>query len=159
MESTQFTLGTIDTVAARVLGLLESAGQETQATVLALHGNLGAGKTTFTQALARALGVTDTVTSPTFVVRKDYETTHPLWSQLLHFDMYRIESLAELAPLRFADALMQPATLVVVEWAERIHEALPPLQTVHCQLTHNQETAESTLETITTAAAALIAYE
>jgi tRNA threonylcarbamoyladenosine biosynthesis protein TsaE len=95
------------------------------ATVLGLQGDLGAGKTTFVQALARHLGVTEAVTSPTYLIMRSYETRDGRFSQLVHMDAYRIESLAELAPLRFAEVLGQPQTLVVIEWFERIAEALP----------------------------------
>lgn len=96
-----------------------------RAVVLALQGDLGAGKTTFVQELARQLGVTDTVTSPTFAIMKQYQTTHTEFSDLVHIDAYRIETLDELGPLRFAEVLVQPNTLMCIEWPERISTALP----------------------------------
>ena len=104
-----------------------------RAAVIALHGDLGAGKTTFVQELARQLKVTDTVTSPTFVVLKKYETKSEQFSHLAHMDAYRIESEAELPPLRFSELLKSPNTLVCIEWAERISSALPS-GTIHIHL-------------------------
>ena len=97
----------------------------TKATVVALQGDLGAGKTTLTQAIARTLGVTEVVTSPTFVVQKIYPISHERWVQLVHIDAYRIEDLSELGPLRISELWLQPNLLVIIEWPERIFEALP----------------------------------
>lgn len=95
------------------------------ATVLGLIGDLGVGKTTFVQLLAKALGVTEVVTSPTYLIMRSYETQHPLFTTLVHIDAYRIEDLSELAPLRFSEVLAAPGTLVCIEWADRLTEALP----------------------------------
>ena len=95
------------------------------ATVLALHGDLGAGKTTFTQALGRALGVLEQITSPTFTIMKGYETTDVGFIHLIHMDAYRIDDSNELGPLRFAEILSTPKTLFCIEWAEKITAALP----------------------------------
>lgn len=101
------------------------APQNGSAAVLALSGELGAGKTTFTQALAQALGVTETVTSPTFVVMKRYRTRGNNFESLVHVDLYRIDDISELTPLRFEEELANPKNLVVVEWPERAPGAIP----------------------------------
>ena len=95
------------------------------ATVIALSGDLGAGKTTFVKALAKALGVTEHVTSPTFTIMSGYDTTNDRFEQLIHMDAYRIEDESELGPLRFTELLQQPNTLFCIEWAEQIAGALP----------------------------------
>jgi tRNA threonylcarbamoyladenosine biosynthesis protein TsaE len=95
------------------------------AVVIALHGDLGAGKTTFVQSLAHTLGVTEHVTSPTFTIMKGYETTDEVFQNLIHMDAYRIDDESELAPLRFGDILQAPGTLFCIEWAEKIATALP----------------------------------
>ncbi len=93
--------------------------------VLALVGELGAGKTTLVRGLARALGVPadEPVTSPTFVLLLEY----PGRLRLLHLDAYR---LAGAEPFAWLGALPEPPgdrqCLVAVEWAERVAEALPP---------------------------------
>jgi len=89
--------------------------------VLALHGDLGAGKTTFVRGLARAWGIEEAVTSPTF----NLYTIHKGERQLVHFDAYRLESGADLDALMIEDFLRSPWCLAV-EWPERIPDALPP---------------------------------
>lgn len=92
--------------------------------VLALVGDLGAGKTTFTQGLAKALGVKKIVNSPTFVLLKIYKTKHPKIKQLVHIDAYRLGSGADLEAVGWRDYLNQDS-LVVIEWADKIKEVLP----------------------------------
>ncbi len=112
------------------------------ATVLALHGDLGAGKTTFVQTLARTLGVSETVTSPTFVVMKSYELEADNFTSLIHIDAYRIETNDEMRPLGFTELLSQPKTLICIEWAEKIVELLP-LGTLHLTFTVQTEHTRS----------------
>lgn len=92
--------------------------------LVALVGNLGAGKTVFVKALAQALGVKETITSPTFVLLKIYNTKHKKIQKLVHVDCYRLEGKEDLADIGLQDYLNQPETVVVVEWANKI-SALP----------------------------------
>jgi tRNA threonylcarbamoyladenosine biosynthesis protein TsaE len=82
--------------------------------VVLLTGNLGAGKTAFTQGIAQGLGVVGPVSSPTFTLLKEYTGRIPLY----HFDLYRIEDPAELDALGFDDYFFGDG-VAVVEWAER----------------------------------------
>lgn len=117
--------------------MLESVAHDaTHASVLALYGDLGAGKTTFVQYLAQAIGVVETVTSPTFVIQKQYPTTHPVFSQLVHIDAYRLESANALTVLGFANLLADPRNCICIEWAERVLELLPE-QTIHIRFAMN----------------------
>ena len=129
MTETIWTVATIDelkSVAGELLGLWRQEHNLTAETVVvALSGDLGAGKTTFVQQLAEILGVTETVTSPTFVIMKSYQTTDVVFEKLVHMDAYRIEDDSELVPLDFSTVLMQPKTLMCIEWAERISASLP----------------------------------
>ncbi|HMA79220.1 MAG TPA: tRNA (adenosine(37)-N6)-threonylcarbamoyltransferase complex ATPase subunit type 1 TsaE [Candidatus Paceibacterota bacterium] len=113
-----------DTAAAAV-DIVRGLTPARTATVLALHGDLGAGKTTFVQALAHALGVGEPVTSPTFVIRKDY-TLSGAWDLLVHIDAYRLDEPTELERLGFSELLSLPRTLICIEWAERVADILPP---------------------------------
>lgn len=88
-----------------------------------LGGDLGAGKTTFVQGLAAALGVTEPVTSPTFVLVHAYPTAAG-WD-LLHADVWRLEQLREVVDLAIPEQLEEGAA-VVVEWGERAAPALAP---------------------------------
>ncbi len=103
-----------------------AARPENNAVVIALHGDLGAGKTTYTQALAAQLGVKEAVTSPTFVIMKGYAVEHTAFDNLIHIDAYRLEQSKELSVLGFAQTLAAARTLVVIEWAEKVAELLPP---------------------------------
>lgn len=132
------TISTVAELSALGSKYLATLNLEVGATVLALHGDLGAGKTTFVQTLARSLGVTETVTSPTFVIMKQYGTNSAQFTTLIHIDAYRIETDDEMRPLRFAELLAQPQTLICVEWAERIQTLLPK-GTVHISLVLNQD--------------------
>lgn len=97
-----------------------------QATLVTLSGELGAGKTSFTQAFAHALGIEDHVTSPTFVLEKVYALPEGKgFTHLVHIDAYRLKNGSELGALGF-DALVQdPQTLIVLEWPEMVEDTLP----------------------------------
>lgn len=94
--------------------------------VLALYGDLGAGKTTFTQVIGEILGVQEDITSPTFVIMKRYQTTHDLIQSLIHIDAYRLESPDELSVLGLEEWLQEPDALMVIEWADKVESLLPP---------------------------------
>ncbi len=97
------------------------------ATLVTLSGELGAGKTTFVQCVAETLGITDAVTSPTFVIEKVYEIQPGRgFTHLVHIDAYRLTTGAELLKLRFNEILKDPMNLIMLEWPERVKEVLPP---------------------------------
>jgi len=95
------------------------------ATVVALGGDLGSGKTTFTQFLAKELGVTNYVTSPTFVIEKRYETKNSTYKTLIHIDCYRLTKPEEMEHLGWKEIVADPSNLIIVEWPERIEAILP----------------------------------
>lgn len=123
------------------------------ACVIALTGNLGAGKTTFTQGFARGLGIKRTIQSPTFVLMKRFSLTSAMrgeipvttleikrfgrlpprkrggfltgFKTLYHLDCYRLESLRDLGSLKLERILKDPHALVLIEWAERAAKLLP----------------------------------
>ena len=92
----------------------------TPGTVIAFTGDLGAGKTAFVRGLARGLGVTDRVTSPTFTIVNEYEGGR---LPLFHFDMYRLGSSEELFDIGWEDYLSRGG-ICAVEWSERVSDAL-----------------------------------
>jgi len=101
--------------------------------IVVLEGDLGAGKTTFTQGLARGMGIGDAVTSPTFVLVRELGREEGL-VPLTHVDTYRLTSLGEWDDL---DVDIENS-VVVIEWGERIEDALP-LDRVHVRLTETDD--------------------
>lgn len=118
--------------------LFKSLDNGPKATIVGLTGDLGAGKTTLVQAIARSLGVTEHITSPTFVIAKWYDTRDPKFQQLIHIDAYRIEDPTELITIGWETIKTEPNTLVVIEWPEKIEELLPE-DTKRFVITHNNE--------------------
>jgi len=94
------------------------------AVVVAIAGDLGTGKTTLVRAIARGLGVTEPVTSPTFALVHRYEGTA---TTVYHVDAYRLRRAAEAADLGLDDMLGEGDAVVLIEWPERLGEALPPV--------------------------------
>lgn len=127
----------LPSVAQEVLSLLSVS--EDKATVVALYGELGAGKTTLVQAIASELGVEELVTSPTFVIAKWYKTNRGNFYTLVHIDAYRVESEAELKPLGFIELLKQPKALVIIEWPEKMPVTLASLHVQMFTLHHDGE--------------------
>jgi tRNA threonylcarbamoyladenosine biosynthesis protein TsaE len=109
--------------------------------VLLLHGDLGAGKTTFTQGLAEGLGVPEPVTSPTFSLLHEFRGGR---LPLFHFDPYRLGGAEEVAGIGFEEYL-ERGGVVVVEWAERL-EWLTPTERLEVTLSGEDEARVITLE-------------
>lgn len=93
----------------------------TQAHVVGLKGNLGAGKTTFVQEAGKVLGVKEQITSPTFVIAQSYETTHSVFKRLVHMDAYRLSG-EEKDTIGFSEYMNDPESLILVEWPENLPE-------------------------------------
>ncbi|MEW6620922.1 MAG: tRNA (adenosine(37)-N6)-threonylcarbamoyltransferase complex ATPase subunit type 1 TsaE [bacterium] len=91
--------------------------------IVCLFGGLGAGKTVFTQGIARGLGVADEyVNSPTFLMLREYRQAR---LPLFHFDLYRLESLNELYDLGYEEYFFGDG-ITVIEWPEKVEELIPP---------------------------------
>ncbi len=118
------TLAELEAEASHFAGELVPLGHG--ATLVILSGELGAGKTAFTKAVARALGIEEIVTSPTFVLEKVYllPENQP-FKRLIHIDAYRLEKGADLAPLGFHELMKDSGNLILFEWPERVVDGLP----------------------------------
>nr|MBE6190806.1 tRNA (adenosine(37)-N6)-threonylcarbamoyltransferase complex ATPase subunit type 1 TsaE [Rikenellaceae bacterium] len=116
--------------------LLESLNGRT---VVALRGEMGAGKTTLIRAVAEAMGVEDQVTSPTFALVNQYEGAGG--ERLFHFDFYRIDDVREAYDLGYEEYFYS-GDLCFVEWPEKI-EALLPEEVVEVRITVDSPTARS----------------
>ena len=89
---------------------------------IVLTGDVGAGKTTFTRALATTLGVTEPVTSPSFTISKRYAL--PTGGELIHYDFYRLDDPGLMAE-DLAEAIQAPGSLTVIEWGQDILNLVP----------------------------------
>jgi tRNA threonylcarbamoyladenosine biosynthesis protein TsaE len=119
--------------ATEALAIRIAAGLEPGEPV-ALEGDLGAGKTALARAILGALGVTETVPSPTFTLVQEYETTR---FAVFHYDLYRIEDVSEIAELALDDAMTEGVALI--EWPERMRSL--PDSTLRIRLEIAGETA------------------
>jgi tRNA threonylcarbamoyladenosine biosynthesis protein TsaE len=108
---------------AEYAGLLKRGG------VVLLFGELGSGKTTFTQGFARALGIQHKVISPTFLIMRTYDIAEDTAGKLYHLDLYRIASEKEIEEIGFAEATGGKENIIIVEWAERLQSLVPDKRT------------------------------
>ncbi len=124
MEKVVQTLSELHDEATRLVGLLSPS---THATLITLSGELGAGKTAFTKAIAHTLGVDEVVSSPTFVLEKIYKlnSEYSTFVRLIHIDAYRLEEGSDLAPLQFHELMQDTGNLILLEWPEKVADALP----------------------------------
>ncbi len=93
--------------------------------VLALHGDLGSGKTTFVQGLAQGLRITQRIISPTFIIMRTYQANAFGFKYFYHVDLYRIETERDIEGLGLIEIMEDPENLVVIEWPEKIENLLP----------------------------------
>ncbi len=91
--------------------------------ILALFGDLGAGKTTFTQGFAQGMEIKNRIISPTFIVMRQY----PLKNQahFYHIDLYRLDQITQLEELGLSEIFADPKNIVLIEWAEKLGNLLP----------------------------------
>lgn len=97
--------------------------------ILALQGELGSGKTSFTKGIAQALNIKKRVCSPTFVILNQYQVKSRLNKNikfLYHIDAYRLKTKRDLENIGFFDIINDPESLIVIEWADKIKKYLPP---------------------------------
>ncbi|MEN9649092.1 MAG: hypothetical protein RL094_59 [Candidatus Parcubacteria bacterium] len=124
MKLLSHSLPETQAAAIQILGVLKGARQSGWATVVGLRGDLGSGKTTFSQSIAHELGVVDRVTSPTFIIEKIYDTTDDTFKKFIHIDAYRLEHGDELSKLDFDTVLADSNNLIFIEWPEKVESIL-----------------------------------
>lgn len=108
----------------------KEAGKElalklTPGDVLLLYGNLGAGKTTFTQGLAEGLGIKERILSPTFVLQRSHSLNLHNIKTFHHIDLYRIEGKSEIDSLGLSEILQDKEAVMLIEWAEKLKDYMP----------------------------------
>ena len=129
MELTVSNLSEIDDAARQFLSAIGDNR------IVAFYAPMGAGKTTFTTAVTRVLGVTDAVCSPTFTIINEYRTA--AGESMFHFDFYRINRLSEAMDLGLDDYFYS-GCLCMIEWPENIEELLPE-ETLKVTITVNPD--------------------
>ena len=123
--------------------LAKLAPSDSVATVIGLRGDLGAGKTTFTQTCANLLGISETVTSPTFVILKKYKLDEKVlngnFTFFIHIDAYRLKGGVELNAIGWQEIISDPKNLVMIEWPELVADVVPA-NTRYIDFKHLDET-------------------
>jgi len=116
-----------ENLAKKIIKLSQKKG----ALIIALSGDLGAGKTTFVQGLAKGLEIKEKITSPTFVLMKKFQIRKNLrldsqkFASFFHIDCYRIQRPEEILNIGFKEIISNSQNIVVIEWSEKIEEILP----------------------------------
>jgi len=134
-------VNTLEEFEAEAVRFITALTPSERATLSTLSGELGAGKTVFTKAVAKFLGVEEIVTSPTFVLEKIYPIRKledsrsngagllggkaSKFKRLVHIDAYRLEQGSDLAPLGFDELMQDAGNLILLEWPEKVADVLP----------------------------------
>ncbi len=134
----EFSIENLPEVAQEIVDIATKHSYD-GATVLALEGDLGAGKTALTQNIARVLGVVADVNSPTFNIMKFYDTKNEKLKKLVHIDAYRLDSGKDLENLGWNEILKDEKNLVIIEWASKVAEVLPA-RALRAKLAHIGDT-------------------
>lgn len=113
--------------------------------ILALEGDLGAGKTVFAKGVAEALGIKKVIRSPSFIIEREFPYTLDGFSgKFFHVDLWRMESEPEIKRLKIEE-LIKPGNVIVIEWAEKVGDLLPKLLgerktlVLHIEINHIDE--------------------
>jgi tRNA threonylcarbamoyladenosine biosynthesis protein TsaE len=137
----------LPSIAKDLMKMFEQKNVNNKATVVALYGDLGAGKTTLTQEIASLLSIKENVISPTFVIMKNYKILNKdyKWKNLIHIDAYRIENPNEISRLGFNDFISNKDNLVIIEWPEKLGDYITD-DCIKLELKHiDEETREIVL--------------
>ena len=124
-------------VAEKLVSLVNKQG------IIALHGDLGAGKTCFVQGMSRALGIGIPISSPTYTLIDEYEGENPLY----HIDLYRLSNSIEVLGIGLEEYLEKDG-LIAIEWAERGEDLLPE-DSIHVHISKDDEFKRRTIEVYT----------
>ena len=120
------SLSELDQFAQKLVHFVTANASTQNATVVTLVGDLGAGKTTLVQMIARHFRIDSPVVSPTFVIQKTYSLSeNPVFSCLIHIDAYRFTEQSESHILDFPRSYADPSKLIFVEWPNHMDSVLP----------------------------------
>jgi tRNA threonylcarbamoyladenosine biosynthesis protein TsaE len=125
MQIVSKSLEETENIVVKILRKITALPPKDSATVLALKGDLGSGKTTFSQFLAKRLGVKESIQSPTFLIIKRYQTFNHVFQNFFHIDAYRLDNEKEILNLGFSEMLQNPENIISIEWPEKISSLIP----------------------------------
>lgn len=104
---------------------LVSIPTKREALVLCFYGDLGSGKTTFIQGMAKGLEISSFIPSPTYLIVRQYPIKQKLFSNFYHIDLYRVSKNEEIEPLGLFDFFSDSKNIIAIEWAEKLGSNLP----------------------------------
>ena len=140
----EMKLDNLDEIAISVINESKKLSNE-KASIIALNGELGAGKTTLTKVICKILGIKGNIISPTFVIMKYYdlgknkeELLSPSIKRLIHIDAYRLNNADELLKLGFEEISRNKENLIIIEWPERVIKCLGN-NVLNIKLNHKDE--------------------
>lgn len=133
----KITIQSLDSIEQAAIEFVREMGDNT---VFAFYGEMGAGKTTFIKEICKVLGVTDTITSPTFAIVNEYRSDETA-ELIYHFDFYRVEKIEEVFDFGYEDYFYSGA-ICFIEWPERV-DSLLPNDCVHVTITVNDDDSRS----------------
>lgn len=110
--------------------------------IVALTGDLGAGKTVWVRGMAKALGIRETINSPTFVLMKCFSLKQRGIRNFCHVDAYRLKDSSELSAIGLEDYLDEPDTVTVIEWAERAEKILKNRKKIEIRINFGEKEDE-----------------
>lgn len=135
MKST-YTLSELPYITQTIWEHIVSQKISRHATVVCLHGELGAGKTTLVSELAKLLSIQQSIQSPTFVILKNYPLASNIhFKNFIHIDAYRLQSESELQRLNWSEYVDNPDNLICIEWSENVPGCIPA-EHIDIYLTH-----------------------
>ena len=140
----EYTLEQVPQIAEHILTTALKSNSSEHATVITFSGDLGAGKTTLIQEIAKKIGIIEDLQSPTFVIYKRYVVPKGQFKTLIHGDMYRLESAEEIEKLGWNELIADPDTIICIEWPEKITGAIPGWAT--CVVIHHLGGEKRSLE-------------
>ena len=120
---TSFILNEIQKIAQKILNDINKKETNTS-TVITLSGDLGSGKTTLTQEIAKLLDIKEKIVSPTFVIMKKYKINKGSFKNLVHIDAYRLENSEELLKIGWQELIENKENLIIIEWPERVSDCV-----------------------------------
>lgn len=137
MDSTKIEIKDLEKIATNLIKKISNKKPK-GATIIAMYGDLGSGKTTLTQTICKNLGIKEKIISPTFVIMKKYLINNKNFKRLIHIDAYRLNKKEEMIHLGWNEIISDNENIIIVEWPEKIEELIPR-NAIKIELSHFDE--------------------